>query len=221
MIKDITSELMSVDKITWGIYLLRRDPLYNKIPKGELKELILDANICGQQEAVSLRQAYGEKTCLEYATDFGLNITDAYDNNAFNYIIFAKFNSPSNIYLYRENINKARELMEKENIDIIDNGPGLDDILISHEMFHFIENNKRDIYTKNKKIQLWKLGPIKYKSELIGLGEIAAMAFTKELLKLPYYQAIINFILLFALDNDSAMKLYEEVLEIKGGNKFV
>jgi hypothetical protein len=216
MIKDIITELKSVDSHSWGIYTFKRDPVERKVTDKEKEEIIEKANECGRIEAASLKGKYGSKSCREYAENLGITITESNDESSRDYILFAKFNAPDKITVYMNNVRKTEEIVKKENLNRLLDGVKIDDVLIAHEMFHFIENSSKDIYTRRKKIRLWKLGPIVYNSGLVAAGEIAAMAFARELLGLSYYPNLFDILLLLPHDEKKAVALYKEVHDLKG-----
>jgi hypothetical protein len=212
MIRKLIRELKEVGMISWGLYSFQRDPIHNKVSIMDKKAIIEKANECGRAEAIALRDKYGIKTCHEYAKLLGIKLSELEDENTKDYILFARFNSPNNISIYMKNVKKAEELIEKEKLKILMDGAKVDDVLIAHEMFHFIEENNKELYTKTLKILLWKLGPIKYHSGLVAPGEIAAMAFAKELLQLPYYPNLFDVLLLYPHNKEKSITLYKEVL---------
>jgi hypothetical protein len=221
MIKDLIGELRTVDKNTWGLYTFKRDPLHAKVSDEEKTEMIEKANECGRQEAIVLKEKYGIKSCRQYAKSLGITISDIEEKNSEDYILFAKFNAPNQVSINADNVKKAVEIVKEENISFLIDEVNIEDVLIAHEMFHFIEGNNKEIYTKNVKIRLWKLGPIKYDSGLVSLGEIAAMAFAKELLNLTYYPNLFDILLLYPHDEKKAKMLYDEVYEMKGDDNNV
>ncbi|MBU3142821.1 hypothetical protein [Clostridium sp. CF012] len=221
MIKDLIRELKTVDKNIWGLYTFKRDPLCSKVTGKEKDDMIKKANECGRLEAIDLKEKYGTKNCRQYAQQLGLIISEIEETNANDYILFAKFNSPNKISININNIKKAEEIVEKENLNLLIDEVKIEAILIAHEMFHFIEGKNKEIYTNSTKIRLWKLGPIKYNSGLIALGEIAAMAFAKELLQISYYPNLFDILLLYPHDEKRAKMLYDEVLAMKGSDNNV
>ncbi|HEY8891911.1 MAG TPA: hypothetical protein VIM70_16855 [Clostridium sp.] len=218
MIKELIRELLAVDDNIWGLYTFRRDPICNKLTDSEKIEMIKKANECGRQEAIGLIYKYGIMTCHQYAKQLGLTISEIDEKNADDYILFAKFNSPNNIFININNVKKVNELVSAENMNILIDEVDIEEVLIAHEMFHFIEGQNKEMYTSNAKIMLWKLGPIKYTSRLIALGEIAAMAFAKELLNLSYNPNLFDVLLLYPHDEKKAKMLYDEINDVKGAD---
>jgi hypothetical protein len=216
MIKDLIRELKLLDKYEWGSYTFNRDPIHNKVSRQEKKDMIEKANECGYHEALLLREKYGIKSPMEYAQLLGIKVSELEDEGSKDYILFARFNSPNNISVYMKNVRKAEELIKNENLNMMLGGVKIEDVLIAHEMFHFIEDNNRDIYTRTAKILLWELGPIKYHSGLVAPGEIAAMAFARELLKLSYYPNLFDILLLYPHNSKTAKALYDEAIAMRG-----
>lgn len=131
--------------------------------------------------------------------------------------MFACYNSPNKVTLFMKNVVLVEEFIREQNLtsklDYVD----VESILIAHEMFHYLEEYDNDIYTKTTKITLWKLCSYKYKSKLVALGEIAAMAFAKELLSLHYNPYIFDILMLYPHNEDITDKLFNEIKEFKGG----
>lgn len=212
MIKDLVRHLKTVDQIRWGMYTLKRDPLSHKIPDLVRSEMIEKANECGCLEAQTLKAKYGVKTCREYSKLLGLTVSEIEVNNTSDYILFAKFNAPNQVSICINNVKKGEELIKKEDLYRLIDEVKIEDVLIAHEMFHFIEGKDKEIYTKRTKIRLWKLGPFKNDSGLVALGEIAAMAFAKELLQLSYCPNLFDILLLYPHDKKKAKQLYDEII---------
>ena len=90
----------------------------------------------------------------------------------------------------------------------------IEELLLAHEIFHFIEENDDDIFTRTEKIRLWKIGPIKNDSNIVCLGEIAGMAFAKELLKISYSPYILDVFLVYLYNIQASYGLYKEIMSI-------
>jgi hypothetical protein len=212
MINEMIKELRKIDDISWGLYAFRRDPLDKKISDEDKVSIINEAIDCGCMEAKMLREKYGEIDCSSYAEKLNIDILEVEAHDDGSYILFAKFNDPNKVSVYMESVRKAEALVQSNDLKNLICRVNIKDVLIAHEMFHFIESQKNDIYTRNKKIQLWKIGPIKYKSGLVVLGEIAAMAFAKELLQLDYSPHLFDVLLLYAHNESQAKEIYNEIV---------
>lgn len=218
MIKEYIEKLKTLDKYTWGKYIFNRDPIQNKVSDNEKARMIEKANECGRLEATALRDKYGSKSVQDYAEQLGIKVSKLEDGDSKDYVLFARFNSPDIISIYMKNIRLAEELVKAEDLSLLLDKAGIEDVLIAHEMYHFMEDKNKEIYTRAEKVLLWKLGPIKYQSGLVALGEIAAMAFAKELLQLSYHPSLFDILLLYPHDKKKAETLYKEVIAMRGDN---
>ncbi len=215
MIKHSTLELLKLNDFEWGLYAFSRDPLGGKLTNEQKKELILEANRCGAEQAKKLEEEFGKKPVRDYAQKLKVQVTLEDSEGSDNYIVFAKFNYPNKVTIYSGNVKKVEELIEENDMGEILGDVNIESMLLAHEMFHYFEESNKDIYTKTKKIELWKLGPIRYKSHLAALSEIAAMSFTRELLHLAYNPYIFDGIMLYPHDAKKTQELIDEILTFK------
>jgi hypothetical protein len=215
MIKENTTRLLKLNDMEWGLYAFSRDPLEGKLSADEKRELILKANKCGADQAKQLIQMLGERTVKEYADKRKIQVTHEDSDGSDNYIVFAKFNYPNKITIYSGNVEKVEKLIEENDMGEILGQVDIESVLLAHEMYHYFEESDNDIYTKNKKIELWKLGPIHYKSKLIALSEIAAMSFAQELLHLNYNLYVFDAIMLYPHDAKKTKELIDNIMTFK------
>ncbi len=215
MIKENTIELLKLNDFEWGLYAFSRDPLEGKLSKEEKKELIDEANKCGAEQAKKLKAQFGEIRVSEYAKQLRLQVVHEDSDGSDNYIVFAKFNYPNKVTIYSGNVNKVDKMIEDNDMGEILDHVDVEEMLLAHEMYHYFEEDDKEIYTKAKKIVLWKLGPIHYKSRLAALSEIAAMSFARELLDLNYNPYVFDAIMLFPHDAKKTKELIDEIAGFK------
>lgn len=215
MIKESTAELLKLNDFEWGLYAFSRDPLNGKLNLEEKKELIDEANRCGAEQAKRLKTRFGENRAKEYANLLKLKVIydDGYGSD--NYIVFAKFNYPDKITIYTGNVKKVEKLIDENNLRSLLGQTDIESVLLAHEMYHYFEEGDTEIYTKTKKIELWRLGSIRYKSKLTALSEIAAMSFARELLHLNYNPYVFDAVMLFPHDANKTKELIHEILSFK------
>lgn len=218
MIEEKIDFLINISDEEWGQYAFSRDPLKGKVSEGLRKEIIAKANECGKKEARKLKEKYKDVPIKKIIKKMDLEFIEKDSNGTESYIMFACYNSPNKITIFKKNkilveeFIKANKLSSKlEYIDV-------ESMLLAHELFHHIEENNKDIYTKNEKVVLWKIGKYKYKSGLVCIGEIAAMAFAKELLSINYNPYIFDVLMLYPHDENKANELYKEIEGFKGGH---
>lgn len=216
MISGKVDFLVGISDKDWGRYAFSRDPLNNKVSDELREEMIVEANECGRQEALKIKEKYPNVSIKEIAKKMNLEITEKDSNGMDSYIMFACYNSPNKITVFMKNIILVEAFINENSLNNKLDNVDIESVLLAHEIFHHIEENNKDIYTRITKIALWKIGSYKYKSGLIALGEIAAMAFAKELLSLNYNPYIFDILMLYPHDKQKTDKLFNEIKEIKG-----
>ncbi|WP_059173248.1 hypothetical protein [Bacillus sp. FJAT-27445] len=214
MIVEKVKFLTNITDEEWGHYAFSRDPLNRKITDHLKQELIEKAIECGKQQADQVRQKYPVYSVKEIAARMNtkISVKDSYGTE--NYIMFACYNSPNSITLFKDNIELVNKLIQEHQLGSMLNQVDVEELLIAHELFHFIEEYDADIFTKNMKITLWKLGKFQYKSRLAAISEIAAMQFAKDLMSLDFNPFVFDVLMLFPLDEGKANQLFNEITTI-------
>lgn len=215
-VKDMLRELIKISDEKWGLYAFRREPLEGKFTKEEKLELIEKANECGKKYAQNIIKEYGNINTYDLALNLGIEVEYPDKPVGGGHIIFAQFVEPNKVTVFKDSVDKAETMVEKENLMSIFSNVKVEEILLAHEIFHFIEeNSKEEIFTHTEKIRLWKFGPLKNDSNIVCLGEIAGMAFAKELLQLPYSPYILDAFLVSLYNPEIGNELYNEIINIK------
>ena len=196
-IKEMLQKLIMIDDEKWGYYAFRREPLKGKFNEDDKLILINKANECGKKYAQKIREQYSNMNTYDIAKEMGLEVDYPDRPNGGGHIIFAQFVEPNKVTVFKDSINKAEELITSKKLAGLFSDINIEELLLAHEIFHFIEENDDDIFTRTEKIRLWKIGPIKNDSNIVCLGEIAGMAFAKELLKISYSPYILDVFLVY------------------------
>lgn len=214
-IRKILKDLINVSDDKWGLYAFRREPLKGKFSEDKKLELIGKANECGRKYAKKIRKENGDITVYEIAKNLGIEVDYPQRPNGGGNIIFAQFVNPNKVTVFKDSVNKAFDLIEKENLEDLFNNVNIEEILLAHEIFHYIEeNNGKNMFTQTETIRLWKLGNFKNDSNIVCLSEIAGMAFAKELLNLKYSPYILDSFLVYLYYPKVAYDLYREIMDI-------
>ena len=214
-IRRLVKDLVSISDDTWGFYAFNREPLKDKFSKEKKLELIRKSNECGQEYAKKIKNEYGQMSVYEIAKNMGIEVDYPERPNGGGHIIFAQFVNPNKIIIFKDSVDKALELIEKENMKELFNNVSIEEILLAHEIFHYIEeHNGQDMFTQNEKIRLWKIGSFKNDSNIVCLSEIAGMAFAKELLNLSYSPYVLDSFLVYLYYPKVGYDLYKEVVNL-------
>lgn len=217
---EMIQNLLQLDDESWGLYAFSRDILKERIPEDKKLEMIKKAMACGKEYAQSIIRECGSTDVNIIAEKLKLKIVFQDEMITGKRILFACYTPPNEIEIMTEPVDKAVQLISKDESILIEyfKNNSIMNTIMGHEIFHYVEDQfEEKIYTRTEKILLWKLLGFKNYSTIRALGEIAAMAFTKELNGLKYSPFILDVLLYSGYDSSSAERIYRDVLEISSG----
>lgn len=214
MNREMVSNLICIKDEAWDSYGMQREPLLRKINKEKRLELAALAHSTGKELARKLKAEYGCMAPSEIAGKLGIKINRIELSDGGCYNIFACYQKPDKIDVYLKTIKAAEDVLAQFNGMEMLHNISIEEVLIAHELFHYYENTQEDFPTKKKLVVLWELGKFKYKACPVSIGEIAAMAFAKELLELSYSPYIFDVILSYPQNREMAEELYNNIIKL-------
>lgn len=215
-IEEMLQNLVENDDISWGKYAFAREPLNGKFSEEQRCELIIKANNCGVEYARKYREKFGEMSPETLANKIGIQVQYPEMPQNADRVLFAEYRIPNKVYIYADAVKKAQDILNETKVrDILGYHLNISRLLLSHEIFHFIEEkNAKTIFTRTEKVELWAPKPFHNRSSIDVLGEIAAMAFAKELTGLSYSPYVMDVFLVYGYNPEEASGLYEEIMEL-------
>lgn len=151
-IKEMLQKLIMIDDEKWGYYAFRREPLKGKFSEDDKLILINKANECGKKYAQKIREQYSHMNTYDIAKEMGLEVDYPDRPNGGGHIIFAQFVEPNKVTVFKDSINKAEELIISKKLAGLFSDINIEELLLAHEIFHFIEENDDDIFSRRKSI---------------------------------------------------------------------
>jgi len=213
--KNQYQRLLNVEDNVYNFYFTYEDPISRKITGENRNEIIIESKKAGKVIANELLVKYNHVSVnpmnIIKKENIHLIIKEEKENDRFVY--FGAYDTDGSIQLYRGNLSKSKNIIKNMKLKTIEYNQ-IEDIILSHELFHYFEDKYPDLYTNTKEIELWRLGPFKYKSKLICPSEIAAMSFTKTLLNLRYNPASINYLLYSSIDAKVGEQFYSRIMKL-------
>jgi hypothetical protein len=216
-LSEMIEKLLQIDDEYWGLYAFSRDILKERIPEEKKIEMIRKAMDCGREYARRIIKDCRSSEVHTIAEKLKLNIIFQNAMMTGKRILFACYTPPDKIEIMTEPVNKAVDLISKDESILIEyfQKDSIMNIILGHEIFHYIEDQfEREIYTRTEKILLWKFLGFKNNSTIRALSEIGAMAFTKELNILKYSPFILDIFLYYGYDSSNAEKIFHDVVEM-------
>lgn len=219
-LSDILEDLVEISDEKWGTYAFANEPLREKFTSNERKALSKQAIECGKAQAREYRKKYPNYTIDQIAKAMGVKVTypDIPDRGlGGGQVLFARFINPNRIEVFTDCTKKAYEAIKNYNLYNILQVYGVKEVLTAHELFHYIEEIKsKTIFTQTKTIDVRPFGIFHNHSKILCLSEIAAMAFTKEILGLSYSPYIFDVMLVYLYNKQVACNLYVQIKTITG-----
>ena len=210
-LREMMKGLSAVDDMTWGMYAFSRDALRDKVDCARKKEMIEKAVCCGCETADKIMDQMGTSNPREIAGRLGLRVEYLDKGQIADRVLFALFTPPDLIQIMREPLDKA---VEGGSLDGFSTRGQLEDLILGHEIFHYLEEEDEAIYTRTEKIRLWKILGFENRSTIRALSEIAGMYFSKKLNGFPYSPFALDILLYYNYNSETALNMYREVAEI-------
>lgn len=213
-LKEMAQTLSTFTEEEWGRYAFSREPLEGKFNREQKAEYTAKAAVCGREWAERMVKKYGTRNPRELADAMGMEVKTPKVPVGGGIVLFAQYVQPREITIFTDCIDKAAALADEAQCSLLER-ENLMNVLLSHELFHAVEEqNKKSIYTRTEKVELWKK-PFSNRSTIACLSEIAAMAFAAQLLGLTELPYMLDVLLVYSYDKNTAWGLYEEICELR------
>jgi len=190
-LSDLSDEIL-------GCMELCQDPLFHKIPPEKILYYVHESLQAGRLAAATYKGLGIRGMCRDAGLRY--EITEAsgkFHNVSFRAQIDFSKTTPE-IILYASSLKGMRTVCQEILGErLCGSAADLDllvDIHLTHEFYHWLEYREQ-IFTNEKleRIEVFKLGPYTRKSSVVQCCEIAAHAFCKELLGLPFLPNLLDY----------------------------
>lgn len=210
-LQEMMERLWRVEDTAWGMYAFSRDMLRDKVDDTRKKDMIQKAICCGYEKALNVMEQMGTSDPWEIARELGLTVEYLDKGQIADRVLFALFTPPCQIQIMREPIDRA---MENREIASLISREQIENLILGHEIFHYLEEEEDGIYTRTEKIRLWKILGFENKSTIRALSEIAGMYFSRKLNRFPHSPFALDILLYYNYNSEEALKMYREVIRI-------
>lgn len=186
-IRDALNKILNKSDFTIYMEKLDKDITAYKLPTSKKEEIvnkaIEEATWCYNE----LINKYGELSPIKYAIRMQIPVVYVREKPTKYYAYLGLFTEKNRtITLNIETIDFVKKLINEYNLlDLVDIDR-LKDTVFAHELFHYFESIYPDLYSNQKILDAKIFGLFKTKSQLLVVGEIAAMHFAKLLTKLKH-----------------------------------
>ena len=174
--------------------ILETDSTGKLIPSKERPGLISMALTRGKDWAAELRSQYPVEDIRHVAEKMGVKVEISDQKGEFgNIVIRAEYYArPPRIIIFDQPIKAIQDIIERVGLISLFGPDLLIAIHVLHEMFHHLENVKKDRLSECYSVTTFGLGPLRLKSGVRALTEIGAHAFAQRWLNLDWYPYVID-----------------------------
>lgn len=204
------------DECIWGEYAFSRDLLKSRVEIREKQDMIQEAAGCGRMLAEQLMTELHGYSISEMADDYNIRLMTGNESVIGERILLAQYTPPNEIVIMEEPLKKYEAALKRDHLEgILPPVSQVYNLLLGHELFHVLEDKYEDtIYTKSKKIILWKLWKYENKSTVRALSEIAAMYFSQTLNQAAFSPFILDILLSLQYSENIAGSIFEDIMKL-------
>lgn len=173
-----------LDKYELGMWEIRNDILFDKIPKDKYMDFIDFAWNTGCETAKECLEKFDTAAPDELVKKLGLTLLELDGGLASpEYRIFSEYYSNlRRIVIFKKTIMREYNKLVANGFTEINDYTKLRGLFIAHEIFHHLECHEIGLTSRKKKITTFKIGPFEITSGIRAMCEIGAHSFTKTLL---------------------------------------
>ena len=207
MLKTYVEKLLTLEPQDLEIIAFLHEPRAGLLSADQRHSLWLQAQACGKHEAENLRKQVGDCSIEQIVQLCGGRILEIEEIPDPRYALFAYYEKPNDITVNIANALRSVQLIKEYRLEPLLDNVCIRDLLLSHELYHLLVSRKKDSFVQQRHVRLLGLGHWALKGKLECLEEIAAMAFSSELLHLSCSPYVYHVIMLYACHPEQAEKM--------------
>lgn len=178
---------------------LQEDPFFPRLQAGAAEEAVDFAVAAGQAAADTTRLQWGLDP-ESVAAALGVPVTrDQRKARAGKMVLFSEYGDrPPSITLHMDSLGEVNRLIHEHGLEEL---LGVDDVApvhLAHEIYHHLEAKKLTPGTAPFTIENVRVGPLRVRTKLPSLSEIAADRFAMALLRLKVHPRVLQFVTVHA-----------------------
>ncbi|HWR22538.1 MAG TPA: hypothetical protein VN366_03595 [Feifaniaceae bacterium] len=212
-IGEMMARLLPLSEEDWTLYAFSREPLRGRFTREQRLNMAEASRDCAQESFDALCREHGQAGPNALAKALGVEIKRLARSGGGSHVLFAQYAPPAAVTIFTDCLERAQTSLRECGELVPCTADFIEDVLLAHELFHHVEHLSDTIYTKSHREELWELGPIKNRSPVACLSEIAGMHFAKLLADPPFYPYMLDVLLAYGYSHTAAARLYCSILE--------
>ncbi|MBE7720502.1 MAG: hypothetical protein E7243_13440 [Lacrimispora celerecrescens] len=195
--RELIEKNAAVHDVKWYSRVLKNQPASCELSKEEEREILFYSMETAEKYASQLKKDYGAVSGASLAGTLGLTIKRTKEELRKPFLYMGIYEpEEGTVILNDSTLNAIKGFIKEYGLTEIIREEALEEIVLFHEIFHWIEENTPGIYTRSKMLKrpVWNLFP---KSRgLDGAGEVGAIHFSKIMSGVSYSPCLYEMCLL-------------------------
>lgn len=198
----------------FGHLALSGDPFVHRLTADQAHQAVEAALAAGQAAAEMATTTWGRDPA-EISASLKVPIThDEEPARTGRSVLFSEYgNRPPSIILHRHSVAEANRLIREHDLGSVLGLTDVGPVHVTHELYHHLEDRRLISGTAGFRIQTGRLGPLRFRSGLPTLSEIAADRFAAAVLRLHVPPKALGLITIYAMDSGYAWSLLARLRE--------
>ncbi|GLC80141.1 hypothetical protein LBYZC6_22550 [Lacrimispora brassicae] len=195
--RELIEKIAAVHDVTWYSRVLKNHPASCELSKEEEQEVLFYSMQTAEKYASELKKGYGTVSGVSLAGNMGLSIKRTKEELRKPFLYMGIYEpEEGTVILNDSTLNAIKGFIKEYDLTEIIREETLEEIVLFHEIFHWIEENTPGIYTRSKMLKrpVWNLFP--RSRGLDGAGEVGAIHFSKIMSGISYSPCLYEICLL-------------------------
>lgn len=213
MLRGYIEKLLALDDFAFTKIAYLQEPLKNRMTVEQMLSLERHSKQYGRLLANKVKGEYGQIPVEVLISVCGCKLKKFSTEPDVDYAMFAYFEKPNVIAINTLVIKKSRELIKKYGLEDVLENTEIDQVILAHELYHFLESQELNPFPQQKHICISNFLGFKWMRRVSSLEEIAAMEFAKTYLDISVSPYIYNLIMLEAFHPQQTKKIFNDYVK--------
>ncbi len=195
--QNLIETIAAVHDSAWYSRVLKNQPAACGLSKEEEQEILFCSMQTAEKYAAEMKKDYGTVSGVVLADILGLNIKRTEEELRKPFLYMGLYEpEEGTVILNDSTLNAIKGFIKEHGLMEVIREEALEETVLFHEIFHWLEDNTPGIYTRSKMLKrpVWKLFP--RSRGLDGAGEVGAIHFSKIMSGISYSPCLYEMCLL-------------------------
>jgi hypothetical protein len=196
---------------------LSEDPFVHRLTP-EMARQAVEVALAAGRTAADMAVARWGRDPEEIAAALNVSITRSHQPaQTGRSVLFSEYgNRPAAVILHAHSVEEANRLIRAHALESLLGVRDVGPVHLAHELYHHLEGQRLTPGTSRFRVQTGRLGPLRFRTGLPSLSEIAADRFASAVLNLAVPPRALHFLTVHALNGEFAWSLCARLKDFPG-----